>query len=414
MFEFIQSILDLGPVVVLPIMITLLGVFFRMKFGQALKAGLFVGIGFQGIQLIVGLLMTAVDPAIQHYKELGSGFTTVDVGWAAIGGASWGVSFAPIAVILIILINIILIRIGWTNVMNIDIWNFIHYLIPGAMAYALFGSAALGLSVTVILSIITLFVADKIAPKWESYYGLEGTTCTTFSFITMTYPIAWFINKIIDRIPGLRNIDFELEELSDKLGVLGQTSVIGIIVGLFLGVLTSQPFTIMLTMGIQIAAVLTLLPKMVGVMMEGLSSIGSSAQEYMKSRISEDRELIIGMDIALSLGDPTNVTLTVLSIPLVILYAFLIPNISYFPVGILTVIVYVIPMITMACKGNVFRTYFSTAVILFITVFFADYFAPAATKMMQITGVEVTGQITDAFFGFNIANIIIGFIAQIF
>lgn len=413
MFEFIQSILDLGPTVMLPIMILLLGLFFKMKFGLALKSGLLVGIGFQGLNLVVGLLMTAVSPAIGYYKTIGSGFTTVDVGWAAIGGASWGVSFAPIAVITIFVINIILLRLKWTNVMNVDIWNFIHFLIPGAMAYALFGSAILGLSITVALSIITLFVAEKIAPKWQSYFGLEGTTCTTFSFLTLAYPVSWAINKIIDRIPGLNKVDISMEKISNKLGFFGDPATIGLIVGIFLGILTKQPLSTLLTMGIGIAAVLVLLPKMVGVMMEGLSSLGTSAQEYMKNKMSEDAELNIGMDIALALGDSAIVTVTVLSIPLVILFAFLIPNMSYFPVGVLTVVVYVIPMCALTSKGNVLRTFITSAVNLLIIVFFANYFAPEATQMMKITGVEVSGRITDGFFGLNIANIIIGFISKV-
>ena len=285
----IQKILDLGPVVMLPIMIFLLGLFFRMKIGAALKAGLLVGIGFQGLNLVVNLLMSSISPATEYYKAMGKGFTTVDIGFAAIGGASWGVPFAAIAVLIIVAINIILLRLKVTNVMNIDIWNFIHFLIPGALAYALFGNILLGLGVTVVFGVLTLYAAQKVAPRWQEYFGLEGTTCSTFSFITLTYPASLLINKIIDFIPGLNKVDISMDKIANKLGFFGDTAVVGLFVGIFLGILTKQPWAVCLTMAIGIAAVLNLLPRMVSVMMEGLSSVGNSVQEYMKRKMGNGK-----------------------------------------------------------------------------------------------------------------------------
>ncbi len=69
--------------------------------------------------------------------------------------------FAAPAVLLIVLINIILVVTKRTKVLNVDIWNYIHFLIPGTLAYALTGNAVIGLIVTVGLSVITLFLAEK-------------------------------------------------------------------------------------------------------------------------------------------------------------------------------------------------------------------------------------------------------------
>ena len=414
MLEIIQGIMGLGAVVMLPIVMTILGIIFHMKLGKAIKAGIMVGIGFQGLQLIIGLLMGTVEPAISYYQALDtSGFTTVDVGWAAMGASSWSVPFAAPAILLIVLINIILVVTKRTKVMNVDIWNYIHYLIPGTLAYALTNSVAVGLIVTVGLSVITLFLAERIAPRWIEYYGLEGTTCTTFSFISFTYPFGVLVNKIIDRIPGLKNIDVSLESVNEKFGFLGDTSIIGLIVGFILGIITKQSWQTVLTMGIGVSAVLVLLPKMVSVMMEGLTAVGTGAQNFMKKKVGEDSELYIGMDIALGLGDPTAITTTVILIPLAILFAFIIPNMSYFPVGLLTVIVYMVPLLAMASDGNLLRTLISGALFLFIVEICANVFAPEATAMMHATGVAVEGTVTDGFFGFNLANIIISLIHSI-
>ena len=59
------------------------------------------------------------------------------------------------------------------------------------------------------------------------------------------------------------------------------------------------------------------------------------------------------------------------------------------------------------------RTLISSALFLFIVEICANVFAPEATAMMHATGVAVEGTVTDGFFGFNLANIIISLIHSI-
>lgn len=414
MAKIITTIMDTGAVALLPIVMTLLGLIFGMGIKKALRAGLYVGIGFQGLSLVVGLLMSTINPAIEYFKSLGGEkFTTVDMGWAALGGASWSAPFAAVAMLLIVLINVLLILFNATKVLNVDVWNFIHFLIPGTLSYALTGSYFIGLAVTVGLSVITLFVSEKFAKTWGDYFGVEGTTCTTFSFITFSYPFAVLLNKIFDHIPGLKNADFTVDGTNSKLRFLNDTAIMGAIVGIFLGLISKQNIQTLLIMSIGIASVMVLIPKMVSVMMEGLSAIGTGAQAFMRKRIGEDAELYVGMDIALGLGDPVVITVSVLMLPIAILFAFLIPNMRYFPVGLLTVIVYMVPLIVMASKGNFVRSFISCVIFLFIVEFCAHIFAPEATAMVGATGVEIEGMVTDGFFGFNLANIIICIIYRI-
>lgn len=227
------------------------------------------------------------------------------------------------------------------------------------------------------------------------------------------------VNKVLGSIPGVKKIDISMDKVGDRLGFFGDTAFIGLLVGAFLGVLTRQSWQGVLMMRMGIAAVLVLLPRMVSVMMEGLSAVGSGAHAFTKKRLGKDkdgndRELNIGMDVALALGDPTAITTTVLMIPLAILYAFLIPGMTYFPVGLLTVIVYMVPMISLGCQGNLFRTIVGSALFLLFVEFAANLFAPEATQMMQATGVEVNGVVTDAFFGYNLPNVLISLISRLF
>lgn len=407
LLAFFQEFINLGAAVMLPVVIAILGIFFGMKIGQAIKSGLLVGIGFQGLCLAVNLLTTTIQPVMDYYEQMDSGYDVLEIGFAALGGAAWTVPFAVFAIPAIVIVNLILVRTKITKVLNVDIWNFMHFLVPGALAYALFGSALLGFCVTVILSVVTLFFAQRAAPKWGEFYGLEGTTCTTLAFAAWVYPISALINRIIDKIPGLNKLDVNMDKLGAKLGVLGDPAVIGIVVGAFLGLLTRQSVSSILTICMGMAAVMVLIPRMVSIMMEGLSPLGSAANVYMKKKIGEDADVYIGMDIALGLGDPCCITCTAIMIPLTIVMALLIPNMRFFPLGILAEVCYLAPMCVLTAKGNVFRTLVSMCIIMFATLFFANMFAPEATQMMSVTGVSFDSMVTASHFGWNPGNLIV-------
>ena len=57
MLELIfQSILDVGAEVFMPIIIIALGLIFRMKIKDAISSGIYIGIAFVGVNLVVNYL----------------------------------------------------------------------------------------------------------------------------------------------------------------------------------------------------------------------------------------------------------------------------------------------------------------------------------------------------------------------
>ncbi len=403
----IQQVLGLGAKAILPIIICGLGLFFRMKLSDAVKSGLTVGLGFLGLGLIVTLLTTTLEPAVAYYQKLGSGYTIVDIGWAAVGAASWMAPFAALAIPVGLFINLALIKFGAVKTMNIDIWNYMHFLIPGFLTYVLFNSAIAGFLVTILMSVIALFVGDKLAPIWQRYFGLEGTTCTTVNLIAWTFPVALLINKIIDLIPGLNKVDLSIENVNKRLGIIGDPIIIGLFVGGLLGVLTKQGFSGVVTMGIGVAGVMLLMPKMVSIMMEGLSPVGKAANSFMKKKLDKEKELTIGMDVALGLGDPTTITTTVITIPFVILFALILPGVQFFPVGMLTSVCYFAVVCTLASNGNLVRSVISTLTYCVISMYTCAYVAPGATAMLKAAGLSITGLGTDVSVGSPIWGVII-------
>lgn len=130
----VNYILDLGAAAMLPIILTIFGVILGQKLSKSFRAGLTVGIGFTGLNLVIGLLSDSIGKSSQAMIErLGLQLDILDVGWP-IGAA---ITFAtPIAVILIPVIfifNIILLRFNQTKTMDVDLWNYWHLIFPGAM-----------------------------------------------------------------------------------------------------------------------------------------------------------------------------------------------------------------------------------------------------------------------------------------
>lgn len=82
LLEITNYVLGLGPTVILPIAIFILAIIFRVPVGKAVRSALTIGIGFVGINLVVGILTTNLGPITEQLVEKYSiSLSTIDVGW---------------------------------------------------------------------------------------------------------------------------------------------------------------------------------------------------------------------------------------------------------------------------------------------------------------------------------------------
>ncbi len=60
-----------------------------VKPGKAIRSGLFIGVGFVGMSLIVGMMNDSMGPAAQDMAEkLGVSLSIVEVGWPGMSGVT--------------------------------------------------------------------------------------------------------------------------------------------------------------------------------------------------------------------------------------------------------------------------------------------------------------------------------------
>ncbi|NMB87891.1 MAG: hypothetical protein GYA17_06000, partial [Chloroflexi bacterium] len=143
-----------------------------------------------------------------------------------------------------------------------------------------------------------------------------------------------------------------------------------------------------LTTGVTLAAVMLLLPRMIGVMMEGLVPLADSFQEFISEKF-HGREFYIGLDGAISAGYVPLLATSMITVGIAPFLAILLPGNQTIPMGDLA-IAWAIGMWAAApSKGNIVRGAIIQLVCLVLCLYFASFMAPFMTAAAQMVGVEV-------------------------
>ena len=113
---------------------------------------------------------------------------------------------------------------------------------------------------------------------------------------TINWPrVGYGINKLIDMIPGIRNINIRMKRRkiihANSMSIFGDPAIMGLILGGIIGALAGYDWKAVLSFGINLAAVLFLMPRMAKLLMERLFPLSEAAQEFMSMQISRKKSL---------------------------------------------------------------------------------------------------------------------------
>lgn len=396
LMNVVQSILDMGPSVMLPIIIFIVGLVFRVKPTKAIVSGITVGIGMIGINLVINLLTTSVGPAAQAMVErFGLNLTIIDAGWPAVSAGTWAQPIAALMIPIILVVNLIMLAFNWTKTLNIDIWNYWHMSSVAATVYIVTGNLLLGVIAGIIFTIFVQKMADYTAPAVQEYYGLEGislSTGSTAGYAVLGLPIGWAVSKI----PGLNKLDVNPETIQKRFGIFGEPMIMGIIIGGALAALGGYDIAGILQMGMTMGGVMFLMPRMVKILMEGLIPIQEGAQKMLKDRYG-DREIYLGMDAALATGSPAALSTGLLMVPITLFLAVILPGNRVLPFGDLATIPFFVGMIVPSRKGNILHSVITCTIVMVFALWMATDYAPVITQMAEgvVAFPEGAAQITN-------------------
>ncbi len=378
----VQYILNMGPTVILPITILILGLIFKIKFSKALKSGLTIGIGFVGINLVVNLLTTTLGPAAQAMVErFGLSLTIIDVGWPMTASATWASPVAPLLIPICLIVNLILIYFNKTKTLNIDLWNYWHFIVAGATGYIVTGSYVWAIICAIIMECLVLYTADKTAPYVQEFYGLEGICLPTGS-TTSFAPLGYLVGKLVEKIPGVNKLNADPESIQKRFGIFGEPMMMGIILGLILGTLAGYEVSEIFNVGMSMGAVMFLMPRMVKILMEGLVPISEAVRDFLQEKY-EGRDLYIGLDAALATGHPSVLSTALILVPITLFLAVILPGNKVLPFGDLATIPFYVAFIVCFRKGNIVQSVITGTIVLAISLFMATNYAPVHTELLQ-------------------------------
>ena len=386
--EILQWILCLGASVMLPIIMFVFAMIMGAGFTKSFRSGITIGIGFTGINLVINLLTSSLGPAsIAMTERLGLNLTIIDIGWPAMSAISWAWVAAGLLIPVVLVINFIMLSLKLTKTMNVDLWNFWQFSFIGAAVTATSGSVMWGMVAASVAAVIALLLADYTQKYIENYFGMPGISfphLTALGFMPLVIPLNW----IFDRIPGINKLYASPDTIRKKFGIFGEPMIMGIIIGALLGILAGFGVSEVLKLAIAMASVMFIMPKMVAILMEGLIPVSEAAREFMAKKFA-GREIFIGLDAAVSLGEPSVIAVGLLMVPITIILAFIVPGNQLLPFADLAVIPFIVCLITAMSKGNVIRSLMISTIVMAIVLVFATNLAPAETIMAKTAGVTL-------------------------
>ncbi len=383
-------IIQLGASVMMPIIFTIIGLCIGMKFGKALKSGLYVGVGFVGLGIVTALLTDNFKDPLQAIENIFSlNLSVFDMGWPAAASVAYNTAVGALIIPICLGINFLMIITKTTRTVNIDLWNYWHFAFIGAVVYFVFDESLLwGYFAAIVCYIITLVMADLTAGKFQKYYDLPGISvpqpfCQSFT------PFAICIGWLLDRIPGFDRLNIDAEGLKKKFGVLGEPLVLGVIVGMIIAAVahagdyrTLGTFKVVkdvLSLGVTMGAVMELIPRITRLFIDGLMPISDKTKEVIARKFN-GKKIHIGMSPALVIGHPTALVCTLFLIPTYIIISVILPGNQFLPLASLAGLFYLFPIMLPYTKGNVVKTYIIGLVALLLGLWFVTDMAPDFTK----------------------------------
>ena len=386
--EFIKYVLGFGPAVVIPIIMFTFAVLFGAKLTEAAKNAMTVGIGFLGLSLLIGFMVNSLSASTEAMvSNLGLHYEVLDLGWPLISAFSLSALSLPVIYTLCFAINLAMIATNTTKTLNVDFWNYWHFVFAAIIVEQITNNFYLGIIGGLTTFIITIKIADYIAPRIQNFCDTPNITVTQAEIVAWA-PLAFFMDKIIDRVPVINKVDLNISKIEEKLGFFGSPLAMGAILGVLIALLGSLPLDEVVKSGMNFAAVMVLLPTMAGVLVSGLVPITETASEWVQRKF-KDKELYFGIAAEITFKNPAVISVGILMVPLTILLSAFLPGNTMMPFADIPYIPMFIVFGTVACNGNIFRGLLNGILIVSCILWFGTDLADVSHALSISAGLDV-------------------------
>ncbi len=387
--------------VMLPAIILIVALVIRMNVGSAALSALKLGVGFAGIFIAFGFFVQQIAPAVTSMvHNRGLDFPVLDVGWPPLAAITWASPIAPLTIVMVLALNMAMLALNLTRTINIDIWNYWHFALIGALVQSVSGSLLLGLAATALIAVYSILAADWSAPHVQRECGLKGISITTLSINGML-PYAVAANRVMDMIPGVRKIALAPDGAAGsgpgsgsggrRFGILMEPMAIGALVGVLFGVLAAYDVKRILELAINVAAVMFILPHCGGLIGSAMQPVSLQLKDIIQRRFPHKTVLYVGMDGGVIMKNSAVIVTGLLLMPISIAIAFVLPGNKVLPLGDLANLIAVMSVIVLVTRSNVFRSVIIGIPIIISYLLISTRLAPLYTTLSAKAG-AVTAQ----------------------
>ena len=144
-----------------------------------------------------------------------------------------------------------------------------------------------------------------------------------------------------------------------------------------------------LGLGMNVAVMMMILPRMVSIIAEGIVPITMSIVQYMRERF-KDREIYVAVDCAVLLGHPAVMASTIILFPLLVLLAAVLPGVQMLPIASLAVVPFWAGAVVPYTKGNVVKTVIVLLLYAIPFMYFSTWTADSHTEAFKMMGQSVS------------------------
>ncbi len=371
-YKIIKYLIDIGPVIIIPCLLLLLGFFSTRNVLKNLRNCLYIFLGMVGVSLLLTIFVNFFEPLtntilINSLKE----YEIIDTGWMLTEIISLSSPILLYIILAVLSLNILMLFFRFTRTINIDLWSYWSFLLAGSIIYTITEVQWIGVLIAVIAAAITFTLADIYAHHIETYYGVKGISNTQAHIICWA-PLSHAVNTIMNKIPLVKKVHLFYGEIQYRLGVFSEPMILGFLMGFAIGLLTRYR-TLMLNMGpdllyactsgLRLSIIMILLPRFVNLLMKGLVPAINDLKSLIRRRVTR-RTIYIGLDSIVLVGHPSVIGLSVIVIPLTIYLSTLLPGNNVLPSADLVMIPFlIIWAVTLSC-GDLFRSFVSSMLIM--------------------------------------------------
>lgn len=389
-----------GPVMMF-IIFLVLNLIIRISPGKAVRSAFLYAMGLFALTTFAFdvFLGTVVGVANAMIDNMGLTMTVVDFG----SGITPVILSNPIVVWAIpvgIALNAVMLVLKLTKTLDVDIYNMLYFWgMAGVLVHiSTGGNVAFSILAIILTGVLTLKVADWTAPRIHKILPQYKGISFPYVYSAFYAPVAYWFNKLFDKIPFIRDSNVSAEVVQKKLGVLGEPGLIGFVLGVVMAIMGKYSFAGIMETGIKFGASLYFIPLSTKILIQGLNETTSVMTEWVKRKFA-DREIYIGLDGVLLAGLPESLAVGLLFIPIALLVSVILPGNRVLPVGMLSVGFILVALFMPFFKMNILKGALFCVIVVACELYIGTLLAPVFTEIAVQSGYDIpygAVQITNA------------------